>query len=119
MGYPCLGAASLGRYRMAEYTPKNSFMLPHAIALNFMEMDTGIDVCEHIAHELVHMWEHSLGYDLSGNAHNEQFHNKMSDYGIATQGVMGRHVGYMGDVWQDWLKRNEDLKLETFKLGQT
>ena len=118
MGYPCIGVGPLEGERTGEFTPMNSLRLPNVITLDAFKMNTGLDVCEVIAHELVHLWEHTLEYDLTGNAHNESFHNRMADYGIATKGQTGKHVGYMGEVWEGWMEENLDLGLQRFTLGE-
>lgn len=117
MGYPCFRFAKLDGERRGEYTPKDGACLPDVISMDPEVIRDGLEAAEVIAHELVHLWQNHLGYTLENNLHDESFHNKMADYGIVTEGDAGNARGTIGDVWEDWLKDNEDLKLRYYGLG--
>lgn len=103
--------------RRGEYRPWDGYFLPHKIVVDPFKMTNGLECCEILAHELVHLWEWYLGYPMIDNNHTQAFHDKMMDYGIVVEGDTGNHVGTLGDVWVDWLEHNHDLGLASYDMG--
>lgn len=102
--------------RRGSYRNKDGALLPHCINLNVYVLRDGEDAAETLAHEMVHLFQDHVGRPSERNYHSEEFHARMAEYGIRTEGVTGRHVGYTSGRWQAWLVENEDLRLEQYKL---
>lgn len=118
MGYPCIRFERIDSESLAEYRPVDGYRLPNSITIDPFKLDTGAELFELIAHELVHQWLHMLEYDQSGNKHEQPFQDKMMDYGIVTEVGTGKRLGTVGDIWEDWLGVNSDLELERFRFGE-
>lgn len=119
MPYPFIEIGKLPGERRGQYWPVNGMFLPCVITLDVRKIKTGEEFAEVLAHEATHLWEHHLGYQMVGNKHEEHFHNKMADMGIASNNDGEghcQHRGYIGEVWADWLGANADLKLGAFVL---
>lgn len=106
----------LKRNRMAEYTRFDGTLWT-VITIDPLKHRTAADAAEYLAHEMVHLWMDYLGYEQSDNYHGKPFHDAMANYGICTSGRYGEHVGYIGDVWKQWMEENHDLGLGWFVLS--
>jgi hypothetical protein len=119
MPTPVLMFERLPGKRLAAYTPQDTTTLRHVIRLDVWKAATGYDLCEPLVHELVHLWESHCGYPQAENWHHDRFHERMMDMGIMTRGRHGRHVGYIEDVWEEWMLAQDDLRLMDFVLPGT
>lgn len=120
MPIPVLTLEALpGNKRLAMYVPQDTTTLKHVIKLDPYKAHTAHDLCEPLVHEMVHMWEAHCGYPQAENYHHDRFHERMVEMGIATKGRHGRHVGYEGEVWEDWMIECGHLRLMDFVLPGT
>lgn len=104
------------RNRHGYYSEKDGYTLVHRINLNPFSLRTGAEAAETLAHEMVHLWQAHIGRPCRRNYHGAEFHSRMAQYGIVTQGKRGHHKGYSDATWSNWMKSNADLKLEAFVL---
>jgi hypothetical protein len=116
MPHPVVSFEVIHSGRLAEYYPRDGYTMADRINVDPFKVRNGIELPELLAHELVHVWENHLGYPFMGT-HERQFHDKMLDFGIVTEGLVAQHTGYMGDVWQEWMDELADLHLGRFQLG--
>lgn len=117
MPYPVVAMERDRRNRLGYYTEKDGYTLVHRINLNPYALTTGLEAAETLAHEIVHLWQRTVGRPCQRNYHSAEFHRVMRErYGIKTDGKRGHHVGYEGDTWQQWLDENADLNLDKFVL---
>lgn len=112
---PILSFASDGS-RRGHYVERDGLGLEHRININPYVLRTGRDAAEIAAHEQVHLWQAHKGSPCVGNYHGEDFHAKMAELGILTDGRSGSHKGYVGDEWLTILDANEDLEFDQFIL---
>lgn len=103
------------RTKLGHYRPYDGYMLAHTINLNISTMKDGREAASTLAHELVHAWQAVDGHPCEKNYHGMDFHSKMAELGIVTQGPKGMHCDETAD-WLNWLEENDDLQLEKFVL---
>jgi len=116
MPFPIIRFGALPRNRLAEYIMFDGIFWT-VITIDPAKHRTAAGAVEYLAHEMTHMWMDWLGYPMANNYHDKTFHETMASYGISTSGRFGDHRGYIGDVWENWLKNNDDLKLDQFLLS--
>lgn len=102
---------------IASFEEIDDFGFPDVLTLDPMKVRTALAAAEYVVHETVHCWQADIGYPLVDNRHEENFHLAMADFGIATQGISGRHVGYIGDVWDEWMAELRHLRLGEMLLS--
>lgn len=102
--------------RKGFYTTVDGYTLSHRINLNPMVLRTGEEAAEVLAHEMVHLWQAHVGKPIKRNYHGHDFHVRMRQYGIETDGKRGDHVRYFDPTWPNWLVENEDLSLAKWVL---
>lgn len=102
--------------RRGHYSQMDGYRLVHKINLNPFVLATAEEAAEVLAHELVHLWQAHVGRPIMRNYHGTEFHLRMRQYGIETEGKEGRHLRYIDVTWPNWLVENEDLELDKFIL---
>lgn len=102
--------------RRGWYMAQDGALLMDRINLNIDAIPDGLIAAEVLAHEMVHMFENHVGTPCVDEHHGSLYHDRMRAYGIETIGDTGRHVGYFGTTWHDFLARNGDLNLSKFTL---
>lgn len=105
--------------RRGYYTTIDGYALAHRINLNPLVLRGGEEAAEVLAHEMVHLWQAHVGRPIERNYHGHEFHVRMRQYGIETDGKSGEHVRYFDPTWPNWLVENEDLMLGKFILPGT
>lgn len=116
MPHPVLSFEEDRLTRKGHYRPKDGHALVHTININPLAHRNGEEAAETIGHELVHLWQDTIGRPMKRNFHNAEFHDRMGLYGITTEGKAGKHVEYKDITWPNWLVENEDLRLAEFLL---
>jgi hypothetical protein len=93
------------------FWPLHVTMIPAWITIDPFKAESTSEMLEVFVHELVHLWEWHVGYpvNVEDNEHGQQFLDRIHDFGIVAVGKKGRARGYIGEVWENWLKRNADL----------
>jgi SprT-like family len=115
MPYPVLAMEKDRRSRKGYYTVVDGYRLIHRINLNPYALKTGEDAAETLVHEMVHLWQGHVGRPIKRNYHSAEFHQKLAEFGIISQGKRGDHIRYEIE-WHNWLAENADLNLDKFKL---
>lgn len=115
MPHPTISLEEDRLTRKGHYRPKDGYALVHNINLNPLAHKNGEEAAETLAHELVHLWQDTIGRPMKRNFHNAEFHGRMAQYGITTDGKNGRHVQWEIQ-WPNWLVENADLRLGDFQL---
>ena len=111
--HPIIGLHTNDQSFRGEFYPMDELFLPNRINLNIPVMRTGVDAVETLTHELVHLFQHSLGKPLD---HDDFFRVWMQRLGIETK-PSGFHFGYTDDgMWNTLLKASSDLQLDQFQL---
>ena len=99
-----------------KFTAGSSLGLGPVINLNPWGNKDGIEMAETLAHEVLHLWEHTVGTLNDNNRHTDEFHQRMwALYGIRTTGTSGRHGGH-DHRWDEFLQMQDDLHLDWFNL---
>ena len=114
--YPVVALERDKRSRRGYYTERDGYALVHRINLNPYALHNGAQAAETLAHELVHLWQAHVGRPMQRNYHGAEFHVRMAEYGIETQGKLGTHVRYIDVTWPNWMVENADLQLEDYIL---
>lgn len=117
--HPVVSLDKIKGNQRGEYRQKDGYALTHVITIDPFKVATGADAAEVVAHELVHVWQAYIGKPVERNYHSAEFHDRMMLYGILTDGRDGRHMNYLGDIWQEWMDWNSDLQLDKFVLPGT
>jgi SprT-like family len=115
MPHPVIAMEKDRRSRLGYYTVVDGYRLIHRINLNPYCLKTGEEAAETLAHEMVHMWLGSEGRPTKRNYHSAEFHKKLREIGIVSEGKRGRHVR-LEIEWINWMVENEDLHLADFRL---
>jgi len=102
--------------RLGYYTQRDGYALVHRINLNPFAHKDGESAAETLAHELVHLWQAHVGRPIKRDYHGAEFHGRMAQYGIETEGKRGKHVRYIDVTWPNWMEMNADLELGRFVL---
>ena len=116
MPYPVIALEADRRSRRGYYTERDGYALVHRINLNPFALANGEEAAFTLAHELVHLWQHHIGKPMVRNYHGADFHQRMAEYGIETEGKAGTFMRYVDVTWPNWMEENADLKLEKYLL---
>lgn len=99
-----------------KFSENTTLGLGPTINLNPWGNKNAIEMAETLAHECLHLWEHTVGLLNNNNRHDERFHQMMMGlFGIRTTGTSGRHGGH-DERWDEFLHLQEDLHLDWFQF---
>jgi hypothetical protein len=117
MPKPILRFGRLEGARLAEYCRYDS-TFSVVVTIDPTKHRTLLDVAEYLVHEYVHLWMDWLRYSVEENGdHGKSFRAHLTDAGIISDDK-GEHVGFLGNVWGEWLAKIEDeLSLTAYLLS--